>query len=386
MIPRRIETLVQDRLGHLPAVALLGPRQVGKTTLAHTIAEGRKGVYLDLESPLDQEKLADATFYLSGHEDELVILDEVQRMPELFATLRGLIDQGRRRGKKSGRFLLLGSASVDLLQQSETLAGRIAYIELSPLDVLEVPIDRRNQLWVRGGFPESFLAGDESRSLIWRQDFIRTYLERDIPQLGPRIPATTLHRFWTMLAHVQGGLFNAAQLARGLAVDGKTVARYLDLLVDLMLVRRLQPFQTNIGKRLVRSPKVYVRDSGIVHALLNIGGLEALLGHPVSGTSWENFVIENLIAAAPLRTAPLFYRTAAGAEIDLLLEIPQHGLWAIDIKRGLSARPEKGFFAACEDLKPARRFVVNSGSERRAVSEDLEVLGLRELALMLAGL
>jgi predicted AAA+ superfamily ATPase len=386
MIRRQIDALVKDRLAHLPAVALLGPRQSGKTTLAHAIAEPRKSRYLDLESPLDREKLADATFYLSEHEDDLVILDEVQRMPELFATLRGLIDQGRRKGKKAGRFLLLGSASVDLLQQSETLAGRISYIELSPLDVLELPADQRNQLWIRGGFPESFLAGDESRSLIWRQDFIRTYLERDIPQLGPRIPATTLYRFWTMLAHVQGGLFNAAQLARGLAVDGKTIARYLDLLADLMLLRRLQPFQANIGKRLVRSPKVYVRDSGIVHALLNIGDYEGLLGHPVSGASWEGFVIENLIAAAPLRTVPMFYRTAAGAEIDLLLEIPRHGLWAINIKLGLSARPEKGFFVACEDLKPARRFVVNSGSERRPVSKDLEVIGVRELAVMLGGL
>ncbi len=226
----------------------------------------------------------------------------------------GLIDQGRRRGKKSGRFLLLGSASVELLRQSETLAGRIAYIELSPLDVLEVPPEKHSQLWVRGGFPESFLAANGSRSLIWRQDFIRTYLERDIPQLGPRIPATTLHRFWTMLAHVQGGMFNAAHLARGLAVDGKTIARYLDLLVDLMLVRRLQPFQANIGKRLVKSPKVFVRDSGIVHALLNIESHEELLGHPVVGASWEGFVVENLIAAAPPDAAPLFYRTAAGRD------------------------------------------------------------------------
>jgi predicted AAA+ superfamily ATPase len=386
MIARRIESRVRDRLGHLPAVALLGPRQCGKTTLAHAIAADRKSVYLDLESPLDREKLADATFYLSGHEDDLVILDEVQRAPELFATLRGLIDQGRRRGKKSGRFLLLGSASADLLHQSETLAGRIAYIELAPLGVLEAPAGNGDRLWVRGGFPDSFLADDDSGSLLWRQDFIRTYLERDIPQLGPRIPATTLHRFWTMLAHVQGGLFNAAQLARGLAVDGKTVARYLDLMVDLMLVRRLQPFQANIGKRLVRSPKVYVRDSGIVHALLNIADREALLSHPVSGGSWEGFVIENLIAAAPAQTAPLFYRTGAGAEIDLLLETPKHGLWAIEIKRGLSARPEKGFFIACEDLKPARRFVVNSGTERYPVNADTEAIGLRELAGMLAAL
>ena len=370
----------------MPAVALLGPRQVGKTTLAQAISEGMPSVYLDLESPLDREKLNDATFYLSSHEDDLVILDEVQRVPDLFATLRGLIDQGRRRDKRTGRFLLLGSASSDLLHQSETLAGRISYIELSPFDVVEVAANQQRQLWVRGGLPESFLAKDDSRSLIWRQDFIRTYLERDIPQLGPRIPAATLQRFWTMLAHVQGGLFNAANLARGLAIDGKTTARYLDLLVDLMLVRRLLPYQANIGKRLVKSPKVYVRDSGIVHALLNIGDHEALLGHPVAGTSWEGFVVENLITAAPLRTVPLFYRTGAGAEIDLLLEIPKEGLWAIDIKLGLTARPEKGFFIACDDLKPARRFLVNAGTGRQSLSADVETIGLREMTHLLAAL
>lgn len=386
MIPRRLEPVVQERLSHLPAVVLLGPRQSGKTTLAHAIAAERDSIYLDLESPVDREKLADASFYLSRHEDKVVILDEVQRLPELFSTLRGLIDQGRRRGKTAGRFLLLGSASADLLRQSETLAGRVAYIELTPFDVLETPDDQRDRLWVRGGFPESFLAVDESRSFAWRQDFIRAYLERDIPQLGPRIPATTLYRFWTMLAHVQGGLFNAAQLARGLSVDGKTVARYLDLMADLLLVRRLQPFQANIGKRLVKSPKVYVRDSGIVHALLNIGSHEALLGHPVAGASWEGFVVENLMAAAPPRTVPLFYRTAAGAEIDLLLEMPGHGIWAIEIKHGLTARPEKGFFVACDDLEPTRRFVVNSGTERYAVCAGLEAIGLRDLMTMLSAL
>ena len=386
MIPRRLEPVVQERLSHLPAVVLLGPRQSGKTTLAHAIAAGRDSIYLDLESPVDREKLADASFYLSRHEDKVVILDEVQRLPELFSTLRGLIDQGRRRGRTAGRFLLLGSASADLLRQSETLAGRVAYIELTPFDVLETPDDQRDRLWVRGGFPESFLAVDDSRSFAWRQDFIRAYLERDIPQLGPRIPATTLYRFWTMLAHVQGGLFNAAQLARGLSVDGKTVARYLDLMADLLLVRRLQPFQANIGKRLVKSPKVYVRDSGIVHALLNIGSHEALLGHPVAGASWEGFVVENLMAAAPPRTVPLFYRTAAGAEIDLLLEMPGHGIWAIEIKHGLTARPEKGFFVACDDLEPTRRFVVNSGTERYAVCAGLEAIGLRDLMTMLSAL
>lgn len=383
---RHIQKILEQRLNDVPAVALLGPRQAGKTTLAEAVGAERNSIYLDLESPADRAKLVEPILYLRVHENQLVILDEVQRMPELFAALRGLIDSGRRRGKKAGRFLLLGSASNELLQQSETLAGRIAYIELGPFDVLEVPADRQSDLWVRGGFPESFLAGDAARSLAWRQDFIRTYLERDIPQLGPRIPATTLRRFWTMLAHVQGGMLNAAQLARGLAVDGKTIARYLDLLVDLMLVRRLMPFQVNIGKRLVKSPRVFVRDSGIVHALLNIGDEEALLGHPVVGTSWEGFVIENLVSVTPPRTAALFYRTADGAEIDLLLEIPGHGLWAIDIKRGLSARPEKGFFVACRDVKPTKRFVVNSGTDHYAVGEGVEEIGLRELTSSLADL
>ncbi len=382
-VARQAELLVRDRLDHIPAVALLGPRQVGKTTLAQDIGDSRKSIYLDLESPPDREKLADPVLFLAGHESELVILDEVQRMPELFAVLRGLIDQGRRRGKRTGRFLLLGSASIDLLRQSETLAGRIAYIEMPPFGVLELPADTDRQQWLRGGFPDSFLASGDRESLLWRQDFIRTYLERDIPQLGPRIPATTLQRFWTMLAHVQGGLFNAAPLARNLAVEGKSVARYLDLLVDLMLVRRLLPFQKNIGKRLVKSPKVYVRDSGVLHALLNIGSMDDLLGHPVVGASWEGFVIENLIAAAPPGTIPMYYRTGAGAEIDLLLEIPKRGLWVFEIKLGHTARAEKGFFIACEDLKPARRFIVNSGSDRYRIRDGAEVIGLRAAAELL---
>jgi predicted AAA+ superfamily ATPase len=386
MIGRRLQPIVEEHLRHLPAVALLGPRQAGKTTLAQAIAETGRSIYLDLESHLDREKLADPSFYLSRHEDELVVLDEVQRLPDIFATLRGLIDQGRRRGKKAGRFLLLGSASADLLRQSETLAGRIAYVELSPLDVLEVPASKQTQLWIRGGFPESFLAENNERSRLWRESFVRTYLERDIPQLGPRIPATTLHRFWTMLAHTQGGLFNAAQLARSLSVDGKTVARYLDLMTDLMLVRQLQPYQANVGKRLVKSPKVYVRDSGIVHSLLNIEDHEALLGHPIVGASWEGFAIENIIAAAPRNAVPLFYRTAIGVEIDLVLEIPKQGLWAIEIKHGLSALPGKGFYTACADLGVKRRFVVNAGSERREIDARTEVLGLRAIAQVLAGL
>lgn len=282
IITRQIHEIGQARLDQFPAVALLGPRQVGKTTLAAEIAEHRPSIYLDLENSADRQKMADPTLYLSSHADKLVILDEVQRMPELFQVLRGLIDQGRSREHRTGRFLLLGSASIDLLKQSgETLAGHIAYVELGPFNVLEVEASARDRLWVRGGFPDSFLAASDEASAIWRENFIRTYLERDIPQLGPRIPAETLRRFWTMLAHVQGGMLNAAQIARSLGVDGKTVARYLDLLVDLILVRRLQPLHKSVGKRLVKSPKVFVRDSGIVNALLGLDNRESVLGHPV---------------------------------------------------------------------------------------------------------
>jgi len=385
MIERHLHKTVLDRLELFPAVALLGPRQVGKTTLAEHIASGCPSVYLDLESPSDRNKLADPTRYLQEHEDKLVVLDEVHRVPELFQTLRGLIDKGRRRGHKTGRFLLLGSASMDLLRQSgESLAGRIAYVELPPLGVLEVAEAERERLWVRGGFPDSFLADDDRHSMLWRGYFIKTYLERDIPDLGPRIPAETLHRFWTMLAHCQGGVFNAAQIARSLAVDGKTVARYLDLMVDLLLVRRLRPFHANVGKRLVRSPKVYVRDSGVTHALLGIADREALFGYPVSGTSWEGFVIENLIAAVPDRTLASFYRTSAGAEIDLVLEFP--GLtekWAIEIKSALSAKPTKGFYNALKDIQPDKTFVVYAGDERYPVSEGVEAISVAEMAQML---
>ena len=384
MIPRKKTGIVLARLDQFPAVALLGPRQAGKTTLAEQIAEGRSSVYLDLEDPADREKLSDAALYLSGHEDKLVILDEVQRAPELFQTLRGLIDQGRRRNIRAGRFLLLGSASIDLLRQSgESLAGRIAYVELGPLSVLEADGDAREKLWIRGGFPDSFLADSDKASAIWRENFIRTYLERDIPQLGPRVPAETLRRFWTMLAHVQGGTLNAAQLARGLGVDGKTIGRYLDLLVDLLLVRRLPPFHANVGKRLVKSPKVYVRDSGIVHTLLGLDDRDAVLGHPVAGGSWEGFVLENLLSAAPERVNANFYRTAAGAEIDLVLKMPGGKLWAVEIKRGLAPRLDKGFHHAREDLKPERSFVVYSGEERYPKAEGIEIIGLRELAAML---
>ena len=268
---------------------------------------------LKLPSKCDRARLSDPELYLSLHEDKLVILDEVHRLPGLFQVLRGLIDRGRRRGRRSARFLLLGSASLDLLRQSgESLAGRISYLEMNPLDALEIGATDQNKLWLRGGFPDSFLATSDLASLRWRQDFIRTYLERDVPLLGPRIPAEMLRRFWTMLAHHQSGLLNAAEFARALGVDGKTVATYIDLLVDLLLVRRLPPWHANIGKRLVKSPRIFVRDSGITHALLGLSSLDEVLGHPVAGASWEAFAIETLTSVAGAGTQAYFYRTSAG--------------------------------------------------------------------------
>ena len=309
-----------------------------------------------------------------------MILDEVQRAPELFQRLRGVIDRRRRHGEPNGQFLLLGSAAMDLLRQSgESLAGRISYLELGPFDALEVAPDALETLWVRGGFPRSFLADSDDLSMKWRRDFIRTYLERDIPQFGSRIPAETLRRFWTMLAHNQSQMLNAANLARGLGVDGKTVASYLDLLVDLLLVRRLPSWHRNVGKRLVKSPKVYVRDSGIAHALLGIRDKEALLGHPVAGQTWESFVTETLIAAAPDGTEAHYYRTATGVEVDLVLTLPDGTLWAVEIKRSSAPRVERGFHIACEDLKPTKRFVVYPGNERFPLNADTDAIGLSDL-------
>ena len=381
MIDRRVQSKLNTLLQHNPAVALLGPRQSGKTTLALEIAKQRKSVYLDLEDENDRVKLSDPGQYLRDHEDQLVILDEVHRAPEIFQPLRGIIDRGRRSGKANGRFLLLGSAAMDLLRQSgETLAGRISYLELGPFDVLETGAAAIDALWVRGGFPRSFLAPDEDVSLRWRRDFIRTYLERDIPQFGVRIPAETLRRFWTMLAHNQSQILNAASLARGLAVDGKTVAGYLDLLVDLLVVRRLPAWHRNIGKRLVRSPKVFVRDTGIAHALLGIRDKEALLGHPVVGQTWESFVIETLIATSPDGTEAHYYRTSNGTEVDLLLTLPNGELWAIEVKRSSAPKIERGFHSACADLKPIKRFVVYSGSQRFPLDKTTDAISVVELA------
>jgi len=364
-------------LAQFPAVALLGPRQVGKTTLALALATGQDSIYLDLESARDRAKLDEPELYLSAHRHQLVVLDEVHRVPGLFPILRGQIDQARRSGRRQGMYLLLGSASLDLLAQSgESLAGRVAYHELGPLHLLETGAALAQTLWLRGGFPDSLQAPSDTRSLRWREHFIRTYLERDIPQFGPRIAAETLRRFWTMLAHQQGGLLNVAQLARNLGVDAKTAHSYIDLLCDLLLVRRLPPWHDNLGKRLVKSPKVYVRDAGLVHALLGIGDMEALLSHPVVGHSWEGFVIENLLACAPEGVQGHFYRSAGGAEVDLVLSWPNGTRWAIEVKRSLQPKPERGFHSACEDLQPQQRWVVYPGEETFPMAHQVQAVSL----------
>lgn len=386
MIPRAAKPRLLDLLQQFPAVALLGPRQAGKTTLALSLEEQLKpeALYLDLELPSDRAKLADPELYFSQHTDRLIILDEIHRLPGLFQTLRSVIDRRRRAGKRANQFLLLGSASIDLMHQSaETLAGRIAYLELTPFTAVEVRDhgpSASDRLWLRGGFPESFLAADDQTSFEWRIAFIQTCLERDVPALGPRVPAETLRRFWQMLAHNQGQMLNAAQLAAGLGVSGHTIARYLDVLVDLLLVRRLQPRTAKVKKRLVRSPKVYVRDSGLVHALLAIRSHEELLGHPVVGPSWEGLLVENTLSSLVPTARSWFYRTSTGAEIDLVLDFNPKDIWAIEIKRSISDPvPSKGFYIGCADLKATRQIILYPGKEAYRINPKTEVMPLDRL-------
>jgi uncharacterized protein len=381
MYPRSIHARIEELLRQFPAVALLGPRQVGKTTLALAIAQQADSLYLDLELPGDLAKLADPADYLSRHREKLIILDEIHRVPELFPVLRSLIDQSRRAGRRAGQFLLLGSASITLLRQSsESLAGRLARVELSGLTVTEAGPARLEELWLRGGFPDSLDASDDLHSGRWREAFIRSYLERDIPQLGPRIAAETLRRFWTMLAHEHGGLLNAAQLARSLAVSGKTLASYIDLFVDLFLLRRLEPFHANTSKRLVKSPRIYLRDSGLLHHLLGLGTMEQLFGYSRMGASWEGFVMENIISSLPDGARASFYRSAAGAEIDLVLELAGHRKpWVVEIKRGKNPKLERGFHHAREDVDPERCLVVCGVEETYSLGDGIEAVGLPQL-------
>lgn len=384
MIPRLLETSLIKAIAAMPVVALLGPRQVGKTTLALEIAKTRvdkKTFYLDLELDTDLAKLDDPEGYLRRFENQLLIIDEVQRKPDLFRILRGLVDIRKRNGERVAHFLLLGSASRDLLQQpSETLAGRIRYQELKPLSILEIyntdPSGFNPEtLWLRGGFPDSYLSGNDDESWEWRSDFISSYVERDIPQMGPQIPATKMRRFWSMLAHLHGQQANLSALGKSMGVSHTTIRTYLDILTDLYMVRQIPPWAGNTKKRLVKSPKIYLRDTGLLHRLLNISDFETLLGHPSVGASWEGFIIENIITSLSNKWQYSYYRTTAQTEIDLILEGPKGEIWAIEIKRSSAPRVTKRFHSGCRDINATKKFVIYSGSERFTMAENTEVIG-----------
>jgi uncharacterized protein len=389
VLARRLQARIEARLRQTPAVVLLGPRQVGKTTLALQIAEGRSdAVYLDLERPADRRRLDDADAYLRAQTGKLVIVDEIHRAPALFEPLRGIIDERRRSGERAGHFLLLGSASLDLMRQSsETLAGRVDYLELTSVDLLELPdaVGDANRLWTRGGFPESLLAADDAASIAWRRAFVRSYLERDVPMFAPRLPAEAVGRLWTMLAHAQGTPLNQSRLAASLAVSAPAVGRYVDLLVDLLLVRRLRPWSGNVGKRLVKSPKTYIRDSGLVHVLLDLTTWNDVLGHPVAGASWEGFVIENLIAAAGERRTPYYYRTAEGAEVDLVFERAGRVEMMIEIKRSSAPELSKGFRLAQDVLRPKQAYLVHPGSDAWPAAKSVTAISVAGLMQRLDG-
>lgn len=390
MIPRINARTIIEKLNQNPAVAIIGPRQVGKTTLAKQISKEflKPSVYLDLERTSDLAKLKEAELYFRDNYNKLIIIDEIQRLPSLFQTLRSVIDERREAGEENAQFLLLASAALDLIQGvSETLAGRVAYVELGGINLIEVAgYASQEQTWTRGGFPRSLLANDDYQSFSWREDFILSYLERDIPALGPRVPAETLRRLWTMVAHSQGQVINQSEIASSLGMSVPTIRRYLDLFVDLMLLRRLQPWAGNVKKRLIKSPKHYVRDSGLLHALLNINSYDSLLGNPVIGKSWEGFVIENLLSVTPKHIVPLFFEAVSNAEIDLLLEDRNQQLIAIEIKRSLSPKLEAGFYSACQTINPVKKYIVYPGSENYPFDEQIQVVSLIKMMEIVSGL
>lgn len=362
-----MEKEIKNSLGVFPVVGILGPRQVGKTTIAKSIQQSNpdKVVYLDLELPSDVNKLQDPELYLEQHNESLVIIDEVQRMPYLFPVLRALVDKNR----AAGRFLILGSASPDMIKQaSESLAGRVIYHELTPFTLNEIGYENVNRLWLRGGYPNSYLSQDDDISFRWREAFIKTYLEMDIPQLGIRIPSTQIRRFWTMLAHYNGQIWNASQIALSLGISAPTVRNYLYILEETFIARSLQPYYANAKKRLVKSPKIYIRDTGLLHALLRNKDVEALQGHPSVGSSWEGFVIEQILALIPKEWPVFYYRTGAGAEIDLLFFDEKNKPVAIEIKYSSAPKVTKGFWSALEDLGNPKGFVIHPGQEAYPLS------------------
>ena len=379
MIQRtKSNNIIQEALKRFPAIGLLGARQVGKTTLAKHLYKqyGSRAIYLDLELTSDEQKLIAPELYLRQHEDKLIIIDEIQRLPEIFPLLRALIDQKR----VPGRFLLLGSAAPQLIKQtSESLAGRIIYHELHPFSIDEVGSDDYQKLWLRGGYPESYLSTDDDQSFQWREAFVRTYLERDLPQLGIQIPTAQIKRFWMMLAHSHGQIWNASSFGTALEISGHSTKHYLDILEETFMARRLQPFFTNTKKRLIKSPKVYVRDSGLVHTLKSLKTFESLQNTDFIGASWEGFVIEQIMILIPYTWKTFFYRTAAGAEIDLIIQTSNGEIIPVEIKYGVAPKLTKSFWNALSDLDFKKAFVVYMGDEIFPIKENVYFLPFKEL-------
>ena len=374
MIPRpSLEAAVRGALRQSPVVALVGPRQCGKTTLARRIARGRAADYFDLEDPVDQSRLTNPKLALEDLRG-LVVIDEVQRMPELFELLRVLVDRPRR----PARFLTLGSASTHLVRGvSESLAGRVRFVEMGGFDVSEVTSKRFLALWMRGGFPKSFLAASEKRSFDWRNDFIRTFLERDIPQLGISIPAPALRRFWTMVAHYHGQVWNAAEFARSLGTSEPTARRYLDILTGAFVVRQLPPWFVNVGKRQVKAPKIFIRDSGLLHALLGLRTRRQLLGHPKYGASWEGFAIDQILSLANPQEA-YSWSTHAGAELDLLV-VKEGKRVGFELKCADAPRLTRSMTIALEDLQLKQLWVVYPGNRSYRLHRKIEVIPIHDL-------
>lgn len=380
MIARSLEKQILQSLKDFPVVGLIGSRQVGKTTLAKKISRemDKDALYLDLELPSDLNKLKEPELFLQQYFDSLVIIDEIQRVPELFPVLRALVDQKR----TNSRFLILGSASPDLIKKSsESLAGRIIYHELSPFSLEEIGYDDNDikNLWLRGGYPESFLAENLQKSYMWREAFIKTYLEMDIPQLGFHIPSMQLRRFWIMLAHLNGQLWNASKIASNLGLSAPTMKRYLDILEETFVVRQLLPYFANIGKRITKSPKVYLRDSGLLHTLLGNKTYEELVSHPSIGASWEGYVIEQICSLHEKSYQMYFYRTSAGAEIDLLLIDKNQKITAVEVKYSLSPQVSKGFWLAFKDLSCSSGYVVYPGKEQYVIKENIRTLPIKDI-------
>ena len=382
MIERYLKKNLIYALERMPVVALLGPRQVGKTTLALNIAKNfkKEAKYLDLELDSDLVKLDEAEAYLRRFDNKLLVIDEVQRKPDLFRLLRGIVDFRKRAGEKTGQFLLLGSASRDLIQHSsETLAGRLRYIELAPFSAIELNKTGQKSLetlWLRGGFPDSYLAATDDDSWDWRSDFIASYLERDIPLMGPNVSTTTMRRLWSMLAHNNGQQVNYSKLGESLGFSYKTIKNYIDTLTDFYMLRQVRPWAGNTKKRLVKSPKIYLRDTGIAHRFLNITDMEDLLGHPGVGASWEAFVIENILRLVSDKWQYSYYRSTAQAEIDLVLEGPQKEILAIEIKRSIAPKVSKGFHYASDDIEATEKIVIYPGTEQFPLGNDVEVVGM----------